>query len=217
VIRLDGAGGGTRRDGGGSGAGGLAGRDRASGPGGSGGAWPPQSDSGQGTETAEGRARNLVLDALSRMARTRHQLAAILLRKGVEPELAEGVLDHFEELGLIDDAAYAAAFVESRHEVRGLGSRALAYELRQRGVADETAESALETVDAEREFATACRLARNRARRMQGLPTEVRMRRLAGFLARKGYPGDTVSRAVRLAIDESDAEAAADLDLSAED
>jgi regulatory protein len=153
----------------------------------------------------EERARGLVLDSLAGAARTRGQLEAMLERKGVDPELGAQVLDRFEEVGLIDDAGYAQAFVESRHEVRGQGRRALAYELRRRGVDDEAIAGALDAVDDEREFATACRLAGNRARRLQGLPPEVRVRRLAGFLARKGYSGDTVSRAVRQAVAEADA------------
>jgi regulatory protein len=152
----------------------------------------------------ESVARGTVLDALSRAVRTRAQLEATLARKGIAPEVGERVLDRFEEVGLVDDAGYAQAFVESRHEVRGQGKRALAYELRRRGVADEAVEDALETLDEEREFETACRLAQNRARRLEGLAPEVRSRRLAGFLARKGYSGDTVSRAVRRALDEAD-------------
>jgi regulatory protein len=155
------------------------------------------SDPSRAVLEAEGVVRGMVLDALSSAARTRGQLEAMLARKGVAPEVGERVLDRFEEVGLVDDAGYAQAFVESRHEVRGQGRRALAFELRRRGVDDETIGGALEAVDDDREFATACRLAQNRARRLQGLPAEVRLRRLAGFLARKGYSGDVVARAVR--------------------
>jgi regulatory protein len=164
------------------------------------------SDPSRAVLEAEGVVRGMVLDALSSAARTRGQLEVMLARKGVAPEVGERVLDRFEEVGLVDDAGYAQAFVESRHEVRGQGRRALAFELRRRGVDDETIGGALEAVDDDREFATACRLAQNRARRLQGLPAEVRLRRLAGFLARKGYSGDTVARAVHQVIDEADTE-----------
>ena len=73
----------------------------------------------------------------------------MLARRGVPDEVAERVLDRFGEVDLIDDAAYARAWVESRHSGRGLARRALAYELRQRGVADADAAEALEAVDAE--------------------------------------------------------------------
>lgn len=148
----------------------------------------------------EARARGLVLDSLSRSARTRGQLADMLARKEVPEEIAESVLDRFTELGLVDDAAYAEAFTRSRHDYKGLGSRAIAFELRRRSVPDEVAREAVSVLDSEQEQRTAFRLARERQARMAGLPREVQARRLAGFLARKGYGGDLVGRAVREAL-----------------
>lgn len=145
-------------------------------------------------------ARRLVLDALSRSARTRGQLSELLERKGVPEEAGEAVLDRFAELGLVDDAAYAEAFTRSRHEHRGLGSRAIAFELRRRSVPDELVQEAVSMLDADQEQETASRLARERQARMSTLPREVQARRLAGFLARKGYGGQVVGRAVREAL-----------------
>lgn len=161
-------------------------------------------------EDPEAYARGLVLDSLSRSARTRGQLAALLARKGVDEELAEAVLERYTELGLVDDAAYAEAFTRSRHEHKGLGSRAIAFELRRRSVSDEVAREAVSALDADQERETAFRLARERQARMNSLPRETQARRLAGFLARKGYGGDVVGAAVRAALagaQEADAEA----------
>jgi regulatory protein len=160
----------------------------------------------------ESEARRIALDALSRAARTRGQLEALLQRKNVDPAAAAAVLDRFEELGLIDDVGYAEAFVESRHRVRGQGGRALSAELRRRGVADDVVADAVGALDPDVEFETACRLARSRYDRMSGLAPEVKVRRLAGFLARKGYSGSIVSRAVRETVDAAAAEAAESLD-----
>ena len=125
----------------------------------------------------------------------------MLARKGIEPEVAEEILDRFTELGLIDDAQYARMFVESRHANRGLGAQALAFQLRQRGVDGELVTAALGQLDSEQQFETACRLAESRLARMSGLDAQVAQRRLAGFLARKGYSGDVALRAVRYAFD----------------
>lgn len=182
----------------------------------------PQWADGHGADEAsqsagggEAAARRIALDALSRAARTRGQLAALLQRKGIAPEAAEAVLDRFEEVGLIDDVGYSEAFVESRHRIRGQGGRALSAELRRRGVADDVVADAVGALDPEQEFETACRIARARYDRMPAVPAEVKLRRLAGFLARKGYSGAIVSRAVRHVIQEAAeeqevAEAAAD-------
>jgi regulatory protein len=158
----------------------------------------PQSAGG-----GEAAARRIALDALSRAARTRGQLAALLERKGIAPEAAEAVLDRFEEVGLVDDVGYSEAFVESRHRIRGQGGRALSAELRRRGVADEVVADAVAALDPDREFETACRIARARYDRMPNVPVEVKLRRLAGFLARKGYSGTIVSKAVRHVVHEA--------------
>lgn len=160
----------------------------------------------------ESDARRIALDALSRAARTRGQLETLLEKKGVAPEAAGTVLDRFEELGLIDDVGYAEAFVESRHRIRGQGGRALSMELRRRGVADDVVADAVGALDPDREFETACRIARARYDRMPAVAPEVKVRRLAGFLARKGYSGSIVSRAVRHVVDEAAMEAAESLD-----
>ena len=125
----------------------------------------------------------------------------MLARKGIEPEVAEEILDRFTDLGLIDDAQYAVRFVESRHLNRGLGSQALAFQLRQRGVDGELVSAALEQLDDDQQFETACRLAQSRLARMSRLDPQVQQRRLAGFLARKGYSGGVAMRAVRLAME----------------
>jgi regulatory protein len=133
---------------------------------------------------------------LTDRARTRHQLAEVLAEEQVPPEVIEGVLDRLEELRLIDDAAYAEAFVRTRARA-GVARRSVSRELRSKGIADEDAEPALAAVDPADERATAVRLARTRAARTVGLPELTRKRRLAGFLARKGYGSDVVSDVIR--------------------
>ena len=92
-------------------------------------------------------ARKILLDALTGQARSRKELADKLAKQDVPDELATELLDRFTEVGLIDDAAYARQWVESRHRSRGLAPRALAQELRRKGVGDEETKAALEQID----------------------------------------------------------------------
>jgi regulatory protein len=149
-----------------------------------------------GNSDPESVARTILLQRLTRSAATRSQLAELLARRGVPTEPAERVLDRFCEVGLINDGRFAAEWVESRHAGRGLARRALAHELRAKGVDQEMIEAALDDLDPEVERATARRLAAQRLRSLQGQPTEVQRRRLAGFLARKGYSAGLVYEVV---------------------
>ncbi len=133
-------------------------------------------------------ARTIVLQQLTAGPRTRAQLAETLARRDVPGEVAEQILDRFTEVGLIDDAAFSRSWVESRHEGRGLARRALTQELRHRGVDQSAIDEALDGLDSDREVETARRLVAKRLPATRGLQREARFRRLAGMLARKGYP-----------------------------
>lgn len=156
-------------------------------------------------EDQERVARDVVLRQLSMMARSREQLREKVLAKGVGEDVAERVLDRFTEVGLVDDAAFAESLVRTQRESRGLSRRGLAAELRRRGVERDVVEEAVSAVGDEEEYETALRLARKRAAATAGLERQVRERRIAGMLARKGYGASVAYRAVREALAEGEA------------
>jgi len=126
-----------------------------------------------------------------------------MTRRAVPEDVIERVLDRFGEVGLIDDAAFAAAWVDSRHHGRGLGRRALAAELRRKGVAEEVAADALSVVTFDDEVAAAEQLVRRRLTSMSGLPRDVQTRRLVAMLGRKGFGASLAYRVVTTAVDEA--------------
>ncbi|GAA1931142.1 regulatory protein RecX [Nocardioides hwasunensis] len=148
----------------------------------------------------EAVARKILLDALTGQARSRKELADRLAKRGVPDELASGLLDRFTEVGLIDDASYARQWVESRHRSRGLAPRALAQELRRKGVGDEETKAALEQIDDGDQREAARALVEKKLRTMRGLDQQVATRRLAGLLARKGYTAGLAFSVVREAL-----------------
>jgi regulatory protein len=139
--------------------------------------------------------------------RTRAELAKALARKEISAEVITEVLDRYDEVGIIDDAAFARAWVSTRHHGRGLARRALANELRQRGIDAEVAGEALETLDEDDEVATARALVDRKLRTATGTPEAI-FRRLVGTLARMGYPAGVAFRVVKDALAARDAEAA---------
>jgi regulatory protein len=125
-----------------------------------------------------------------------------LAKRGIPDDAAATVLDRFTEVGLIDDAAFARAWVSSRQSGRGLARRALGAELRAKGVDPEVAASALEEVDPQDEWDAARRLVARRLPSMSRLDRQTAERRLIGMLARKGYGGGLAGYVVREALDE---------------
>jgi regulatory protein len=154
----------------------------------------------------EAVARAICLRALTGAAKTRQQLADLLAKRGIPDDAAEAVLDRFGEVGLIDDAAFARAWVSSRQAGRGLARRALSAELRAKGIDPEVAAEAIGLVDDEDEREAARRLVERRLAGMRRLDRATASRRLVGMLARKGYNGGLASAVVREALDGADDE-----------
>src|SRR5579859_3304609 len=160
----------------------------------------------------EEQARQICLRLLTIAPRTQAQLAEALHRRGVPDEAAETVLSRFADVGLIDDAAFARAWVESRHYSRGLSRRSLSAELRRQGVQSEEIREAVDTLDPEQEVATARRLIERKLAGTRGQPPEVRVRRAAGSLALKGYPAGLVFRLIKEVLEQEGTRDALDLD-----
>jgi regulatory protein len=196
------------------------GRRRRPGPAGDGGGPAPDvsadglpGPAGDDPGDPEQVARAVCLRALTGAPKTRSQLADLLAGRGVPDEAAEAVLDRFTEVGLIDDAAFARAWVSSRQAGRGLARRALRAELRAKGVEPEVAAEAVELVDDDDERAAATTLVQRRLASMSRLDRATATRRLLGMLARKGYSGGMAAAVVREALDARAHDAAADDDL----
>ncbi|MCG7597240.1 recombination regulator RecX [Mycobacterium sp. PSTR-4-N] len=139
------------------------------------------------------QARAVCLRLLTTRARTRAELQTHLTKRGYAEDVTVQVLDRLTTVGLIDDEEFAEQWVRSRRLHAGKGKRALAAELRTKGVDNEVISAALSDVDAGAERTRAEQLVRDRLRREKlGDPgdrdAENKVaRRLVGMLARRGY------------------------------
>ena len=135
-----------------------------------------------------------MLRKLTGQARTRQELAKALADRDVPEEAADAVLDRMEEVGLVDDKTFAHDWVESRQSRRQLSRSAIKRELITKGVDRDHIDEALDQVGDEDEFDAARALAEKKARSMTSLEPQVRYRRLAGALARRGFSGQVTAR-----------------------
>ncbi|MFF6999629.1 recombination regulator RecX [Streptomyces sp. NPDC008313] len=164
--------------------------------------FPSRAGKGESPGDPGERARAICLRLLTGTPRTRKQLADALRKREIPDDVADEVLSRFEEVGLINDSAFAEAWVESRHHGRGLARRALARELRTKGVDPTLIDEAVGQLDSEQEETTARELVARKLRSTRGLDRDKRIRRLAGMLARKGYSEGMALRLVRQALEE---------------
>jgi regulatory protein len=152
---------------------------------------PPPSTS---EASREEQARNLCLRLLTARARTRSELEGQLAKRGYPDDVSDRVLNRLAHVGLIDDVDFAEQWVRSRRVNAGKGKRALAAELRTKGVDNDVITAVLADIDAGAERQRAEQLVRDKLRREQlGEDDDTKvMRRLVGMLARRGY-GQTMA------------------------
>lgn len=134
---------------------------------------------------------------LDRAPRSAADLKSRLVAKEVEPAIADEIIARYLEVGLLDDASLAAMIARTRHAERGQAPRAIAVELRRKGFSEGDIEAALEPLTSDVQADTARALAEARWRRMEGVADDVRARRLAAYLGRKGYPAHMALALVR--------------------
>jgi regulatory protein len=162
----------------------------------------PDGDRDLGPEAdPESVGRTILLDQLTGRARTRSELATKLRARNVPDDIASRLLDRFEEVGLVDDAAFAREWVEQRQSGRGLAKRALAMELRRKGVDDDVAREALDEIDPDDELEAARALVRAKLRSVRNLDRDKAVRRLVGMLARKGHSSSVAFTVVKEELD----------------
>ncbi len=144
------------------------------------------------------QARAVCLRLLTARARTRAELAGQLAKRGYPDDIAAEVIDRLTEVALVDDEDFAQQWVSSRRANSGKSKRALAAELRNKGVDNEVITATLAGIDAGAERECAEKLVRDRLRREKLGDPEDRdsenkvTRRLVGMLARRGY-GQTMA------------------------
>jgi regulatory protein len=160
---------------------------------------PPQSTS----ESQGEQARALCLRLLTARARTRSELAAQLTKRGYPDDVSERVLDRLANVGLVDDRDFAEQWVRARRVNAGKGKRALASELRTKGIDDELIADALADIDAGAERTRAEQLVADKLRRERLADdtddTKV-ARRLVAMLARRGYGQSMAFDVVKVAL-----------------
>jgi regulatory protein len=142
-------------------------------------------------------ALRALLRALERRSFARQDLERRLRQRGHTAQAIAGALERADELGLVDDGAYAIHFVATR-AARGRGPARLLRDLQMSGVARPLAEAAIaahwpEGADPAQSIAG---LVRRRAEQLRALPRPVRRRRILAYLARRGYTGHTIRQEV---------------------
>jgi len=148
----------------------------------------------QDQETKEA-ALQKALHLLSFRPQSEAEIRHKMRKGGFDPDVITKVLDRLRETGLVRDESFAREWVENRSALRPRSRKMLAYELRQKGVAEEAIEQALETSSEDEHLAF--QAATRYAHKLTGVDWQEFHRRLMSFLARRGFSYETTNTVVR--------------------
>jgi regulatory protein len=135
--------------------------------------------------------------------RSRAEVRKNLEKHAIPPEVITDVFKRLERSGLVNDERFAQDWVTNRSEFRPRSRRALAYELRQRGLADNAIKKALEGINEE---TLAYQAAIKQARRYENLPVRDFSNKLGSYLARRGFSYEIIKDVVARVWDEKQEE-----------
>lgn len=158
-----------------------------------------------GTQAIEA-AREVALRQLDTRSRSRHELHSAITNRGFSDAVANEVLDRLENVGLINDAAYAAMIVRDRFALRGAVGRAIREELKRKGISSQNIDAAMAQIDTDDEYERAVELAHRKLKSCRGLPRQKAWSRISGMLSRKGYSPSICARVITHVLDGWDAD-----------
>jgi regulatory protein len=145
-------------------------------------------------------ADRVLIDAyrlLAHRARSRTELAGRLRAKGYDEPAVAATLERLQGDGLIDDRAFAAAFVADKRRLSGWGAGRIAGELARLGVEPAIVEAALPQSDETRGDELARARAALERRGPARPPLEPARKRAYEFLVRRGYASAIAYQVVR--------------------
>jgi regulatory protein len=150
-------------------------------------------------EREQARARNAAYRILTYRPRSHAELEQKLREKGFDEAVIEVVLADLERLGYVNDRQFAVQWAAGRLRLRGFGRRRIEQELRRKGISQEVIREAIaEAVPLDDEREAAVKAAEKKLRTMLSSGSDVRRRRLAGFLQRKGFSSEITRSIITL-------------------
>ena len=148
-------------------------------------------------DNLEERARNIVLRLLEKGPKTSVQLLEVLAANEIPIEIAKPLIERFTEVELINDELYAKDLADASRRTKGLARSMVKRKLESKGLDRELINQVASEITDEDELAVATELAIKRFGQLGHLDSDVRNRRLVGFLQRRGFGSSIVFAAIR--------------------
>ena len=148
-------------------------------------------------DNLEERARNIILRLLEKGPKTSSQLLEVLTANEIPIEISKPLIVRFTEVELINDELYAKDLADASRRTKGLARSMVKRKLESKGLDRDLINRVASGITDEDELAVATELAIKRYGQLSHLDSDVRNRRLVGFLQRRGFGSSVVFAAIR--------------------
>jgi regulatory protein len=149
------------------------------------------------SEDARESAYQRALHLLERRSRSEAEIRRSLARQEIEEDVINNVIQRLARSDLVNDKKFASLWAENRQEFRPRSRKALAFEMRQKGIASDAIDQVLSGISDQDEEELAYQAASKQARKYKNLDWPNFRQKMAGFLARRGFNYETSLSAIQ--------------------
>lgn len=142
------------------------------------------------------KVTNYALNLLSYRQRSEKEIYLALKRKGFDESYIRYSIDYCIENNYINDRTFAISFINDKLNLNKLGSERIKYELILKGISKDIIDELL-IIDSDEQYEMAMELAHKKLPSYKKDKPDTVYRKLSGFLQRKGYPYDIISKVMR--------------------
>lgn len=144
----------------------------------------------------QNKVTNHALKLLSYRQRSEKEIYDALKRKGFEYSYIENVINYCKEYNYLDDRAFAESFIKDKINLNKYGPERIRYELILKGISKDIINELL-VIDYDEQYEIAMKIAEKKLKSYEKDDRNSIYRKLSGFLQRKGYPYDIISKVIK--------------------
>lgn len=147
----------------------------------------------------QNKANNYAINLLSYRARSEMEIKEKMKSKEYESYIIDNTINYLKQNKYLDDKAFAISFTKDKKNFKKIGEQRIKQELFYKGIDKDTINDVLdELIDKDEEYKTALELALKKIKTSyKNDDKNALYRKLGGFLQRKGYSYEVVSRVLK--------------------
>lgn len=142
------------------------------------------------------QAYQKALSFLNFKLRTTKEMFQKLEKLEYDEETIHQVLQHLQEMGLLNDRFYAESYLHENSILGKKGPKAVAFELKKKGISETLIQQVLSEFSEEQQLEQALEMGQQYVNRQTQVSTKSAKQKVYTYLLQKGYDGDVIQQVI---------------------